>query len=218
MGISTVGPECFVVSSENVDPLHTATQRIEAAESLVERSNEFVDIDRINSHIAKLDETRTSLKALRDGATVTGFYVEHFAEKFRTDIAKKLEEIDEAEESLYTKHEDVENFHEKRKARQAEVAAKEAEERAAQALAEEERIAREAAQAADTVADPEYGQPEVIDPAPQPMPESVPAPAPAPVDTYTGCRAYGGNYAMTSMDEQGRPYAKIDCSTRQQIG
>ena len=37
-------------------------------------------------------------------------------------------------------------------------------------------------------------------------------------DSYTGCRAYNGNYAMTSVDKKGRPYAKIDCTTRVQIG
>ncbi len=51
---------------------------------------------------------------------------------------------------------------------------------------------------------------------------SQPAPAPtrsAPsLDNYTGCRAYGGNYIMNSVDAQGRSYAKIDCTTRVQIG
>lgn len=46
-------------------------------------------------------------------------------------------------------------------------------------------------------------------------PEKQPAPV---VDHYTGCRAYGGNYAMTSVDKKGRSYAKIDCTTKQQIG
>lgn len=47
---------------------------------------------------------------------------------------------------------------------------------------------------------------------------AAPAPAAPAPDTYTGCRAYGGNYALTSVDNQGRPYAKIDCSTKAQIG
>ena len=55
-------------------------------------------------------------------------------------------------------------------------------------------------------------------PAYQPA-EQQAAPQPAPVvDTYTGCRAYNGNYALTSVDKKGRPYAKIDCTTKQQIG
>lgn len=35
-------------------------------------------------------------------------------------------------------------------------------------------------------------------------------------DGYTGCRAYGSG--GTSIDEKGRPYMKIDCTTKQPIG
>lgn len=35
-------------------------------------------------------------------------------------------------------------------------------------------------------------------------------------DGYTGCRAYGSG--GTSVDEKGRPYTKIDCTTKQPIG
>ncbi|MGA8048321.1 MAG: thermonuclease family protein [Dermatophilaceae bacterium] len=37
-------------------------------------------------------------------------------------------------------------------------------------------------------------------------------------DGYTGCRAYGGKYPPNAIDEQGRPYTKIDCSTKRPIG
>jgi micrococcal nuclease len=56
-------------------------------------------------------------------------------------------------------------------------------------------------------------------PSPAPAPAPPPAPAPAPTggsDGYTGCRAYGPN--GTSVDDQGRRYTKIDCTTRQPIG
>ncbi|RBY84305.1 thermonuclease family protein [Blastococcus sp. TF02A-26] len=58
-------------------------------------------------------------------------------------------------------------------------------------------------------------------PVPTPAPAPVPAPAPAPApsggsDNYTGCRAYGPN--GTSVDDQGRRYTKIDCTTRLPIG
>jgi micrococcal nuclease len=36
-------------------------------------------------------------------------------------------------------------------------------------------------------------------------------------DGYTGCRAYGGGYAPNAIDEKGRAYTKIDCSTKQPI-
>lgn len=37
-------------------------------------------------------------------------------------------------------------------------------------------------------------------------------------DGYTGCRAYGGGYVPNAIDEKGRPYTKIDCTTKQPIG
>lgn len=33
-------------------------------------------------------------------------------------------------------------------------------------------------------------------------------------DGYTGCRAYGGGYAPNAIDEKGRPYTKISCTTK----
>lgn len=53
--------------------------------------------------------------------------------------------------------------------------------------------------------------------APQQSAPQQSAPSGGP-DTYTGCRAYGGNYALTSIDDKGRNYAKIDCTTKVQIG
>ncbi len=37
----------------------------------------------------------------------------------------------------------------------------------------------------------------------------------SPTDTYTGCRAYGPN--GTSVDDQGRRYTKINCTTKQPL-
>lgn len=48
-----------------------------------------------------------------------------------------------------------------------------------------------------------------------PVPSAPPAPV---VDNYTGCRAYGGNYALNNVDKNGRRYAKIDCTSKVQIG
>lgn len=33
-------------------------------------------------------------------------------------------------------------------------------------------------------------------------------------DGYTGCRAYGGGYVPNAVDNQGRPYTRIDCATK----
>lgn len=33
-------------------------------------------------------------------------------------------------------------------------------------------------------------------------------------DGYTGCRAYGGGYIPNAVDESGRPYTKIDCTSK----
>ncbi|MDO5512660.1 thermonuclease family protein [Corynebacterium sp.] len=90
----------------------------------------------------------------------------------------------------------------------------------------EERAAREAA-AAEAEADRLRVEQERRDrerpvqpvvPAPHIAPAPAPQPAPIGGGGYTGCRAYGGNYALTSIDDKGRPYAKIDCATKVQIG
>lgn len=57
----------------------------------------------------------------------------------------------------------------------------------------------------------------LVDGAPAPA-EAQDQPAPSNVaDTYTGCRAYGGNYSLNNVDKNGRRYAKIDCNTKEQI-
>lgn len=58
----------------------------------------------------------------------------------------------------------------------------------------------------------------LVDGAPAPA-EAQDQPAPADgTDTYTGCRAYGGNYSLNNVDKNGKRYAKIDCNTKKQIG
>ena len=116
-------------------------------------------------------------------------------DELKKDATERKESLDHeisfANEEREKKHAEEEAAHE------AEEAARRAEQEAAEAARRAEQEAQQAA--------PAYQAPA--------------APAPSnPVDNYTGCRAYGGNYAMTSVDKKGRPYAKIDCTTRAQIG
>ncbi|WJZ17805.1 Thermonuclease precursor [Corynebacterium guangdongense] len=84
---------------------------------------------------------------------------------------------------------------------------------------EQERRDREAAQAAEAAAAAERSRVQresqyTAPPAPPARP-APPAPAPAPAkDTYTGCRDYGTRTAPNAVDDKGRPYTRIDCTTK----
>ena len=80
--------------------------------------------------------------------------------------------------------------------------------------AEQERQDREAAAAAAEVSRARPGSQYTAPPAnPAPAPVHVPAPAPVK-DTYTGCRDYGNRTAPNAVDDKGRPYTRIDCTTK----
>lgn len=84
---------------------------------------------------------------------------------------------------------------------------------------EDKKRQRERDERADEDVETRKISPAVPHRLPTTSPTPAPAPAPAPgYDGYTGCRAYGGNYALTSTDNKGRSYAKIDCTTKVQIG
>lgn len=76
---------------------------------------------------------------------------------------------------------------------------------------EAQRLEAQRVEAQRLLAERQSQQQETVQPAPA-------AGAGSLADNYTGCRAYGGNYALTSIDKQGRRYAKIDCTTKAQIG
>lgn len=90
-------------------------------------------------------------------------------------------------------------------------AAEEAEQRAAEE-AEREAAEREAAAAAERERDQQAEQPQ--DPSSSgssgSSSSSEPSGSSGGYDGYTGCRAYSG-HPFNAVDEQGRPYAKIDC-------
>lgn len=131
-----------------------------------------------------------------------GKLIRETEEKLAKSREVQAEKIREAEEKA---------AEEERRKREQE---KEAEEREERKAAAEKQRQTELRQRAEAVA-----------PAPAPAPRPAPAPASAPApavpsanDGYTGCRAYGGNYALTSVDSKGRPYARIDCTSKAQIG
>lgn len=96
-----------------------------------------------------------------------------------------------------------------------------AEQEAARVAAEKEaaRAEQERRAAADRAASPVAGSTSGsgAEPAPPASPPTPEAPAPSGTDAgYTGCRAYGP--AGTSVDSKGRPFTKIDCTTKLPIG
>jgi micrococcal nuclease len=104
----------------------------------------------------------------------------------------------------------------------AEAARKAAEEEAARRAAAEEAARQEAARQA---ADADAARRASAEQAPRQAPQSPPSSGSSGgsggssggYDGYTGCRAYGGGYAPNAIDEKGRAYTKIDCSTKQPI-
>lgn len=84
---------------------------------------------------------------------------------------------------------------------------------------EEERRAKELEAERQRLAEEERTRQQEQAPSSPASGQDAPNAPAAPVeDTYTGCRAYGGNYALSNVDKNGRRYAKIDCSTKVQIG
>ncbi|WP_273412093.1 thermonuclease family protein [Corynebacterium appendicis] len=83
---------------------------------------------------------------------------------------------------------------------------------------EQEAQQREARQREEARREAEHQRAAEQPPAPAPAPAPAPSAPSGGADTYTGCRAYGGNYSLNNVDKNGRRYAKIDCNTKEQIG
>lgn len=119
---------------------------------------------------------------------------------------------------------DEENEERRQEAAEEERRRVEAEQRAEERRVEQEqrRAAREEERAAAAAASPAPA------PAPAPaQPKNTAPPQPASqqpsgggapqTDSYTGCRAYGGTYAPNAVDDKGRPYTRINCTTKTPI-
>lgn len=202
IGISTLGPECYVTDSQYRKDLEDATAAIEEAEGLklyyLSDPDEFHQAENTSK---KLGATIEALKTVRSASGGQSTYQRAaFGEKLTKFINERIEEAESN----------------KRKIDSALQAEKERQEREAEAKRIEEELRAAEERRAEAQRQAEVQRQQSVSNAPA---QQSPAPARTPsVDTYTGCRAYGGNYALTSVDKKGRPYAKIDCTTKQQIG
>ena len=208
-GINSAGPECVFGDDGTY---RDARSTIDAAQHF--QFDDMWNDEQFNGahvHVSRVADAKKSISALEKSvAEQSDFQKAAFGHK-QTELLDELDnDATEIETLLNRKITYASDAREKKHAEEeaareaAEAAQREAEEAARRAELEAAEAARRAEQEAQQAA-PAYQAPA--------------APAPSnPVDNYTGCRAYGGNYAMTSIDKKGRPYAKIDCTTRVQIG
>lgn len=133
------------------------------------------------------------------------------AESTWEDEQERREDIQqrEAEEAAAEAKEQQRRQVEEERARQEAEEERQAAERE-QAEAEQ-RASRAPAPTAPAV--PSYTQ-APAQPAAPAVPVAPSAPAGGGTDTYTGCRDYGNSLAPNATDNEGRPYTRIDCSTK----
>ncbi|MGP5241866.1 thermonuclease family protein [Corynebacterium flavescens] len=216
-GIFALGPECFVSDPQAGSTLQQARSDLDAANDDFPR---YLRSDEdFNKAIAKASATKGALNKLqglsRRNLEQSDFQKAAYGTRFQDEVQETLTQAREqqaAQDKPITK--EKERREEELKLR------KEQEEREAErARVAEEAKQREAANAA-TSRDLQAGNSTASSPASTGSTSNSTGGNRAGngSDGYTGCRAYGGNYAMTSIDAQGRSYAKIDCSTRIQIG
>ena len=211
-GINSAGPECAFGDD-------SAYQSYQDARSAVDEAQQFhfddmwndEQLDKARSHATRLAIAKLAVTKLEKAMAEQS---EFQKEAFGKEQAKLLDELkkDATERKESLDHE-ISTANEEREKKQAEEEAARKAAEAAQREAEE-ATRREELEAAEAARRAEQ---EAQQTAPAYQAPAAPAPSNL-VDNYTGCRAYNGNYAMTSIDKEGRPYAKIDCTTRAQIG
>lgn len=188
-----------------------------------------VSDDELDDHRRSLSNIRTDLDkraqaTLRDGQQDGTAVHNHFVRVAYEGDDKTRPMVERLERAADTEHEKR-----REKAAEEQRLRLEAERRAEERRIEQEQrhAAREAERTTATA-------------TPEPAPAPTPAPAPAPaqprnspppqapaqppsgggapqVDSYTGCRAYGGSYPPNSVDDKGRAYTRIDCTTKTPI-
>ncbi|MGZ7496921.1 thermonuclease family protein [Corynebacterium sp. ZY180755] len=212
-GIFGVPDECLIPDQQAASKWQAANEAILALEGL--DLNDPSNIGKANAYFDVIAAAIQALKTAKNNRSE--FHRAVYPDVITQEIGKLQEKLDAA----------------KKKIRQTEREEQERKKEESEREAERQRIEKEQNEFVERVAElerlrPENGQavpapspnpaPAVPVPDPNPVAELAPAPAAPAVDSYTGCRAYGGNYALTSIDDKGRAYAKIDCNTKVQIG
>jgi len=218
-GVFGVSDECQVSSDEDMaESLQQAKSATAAAAGIgIIAANIDSDDGGAAKALAQIYAARKGLDALRGRGDDRSEFQKAAYPEAPERLAKQLEkELSEHEEEIEEQVETAKREKEREEERKEQ-------ERERQEAAEREAAAREAER--ERLRVEEESHVDATAPAAESNSDSggsqymVPQPQQAPrVDTYTGCRAYGGNYAFTSVDKKGRAYAKIDCMTKQQIG
>ncbi|MDO5029792.1 MAG: thermonuclease family protein [Corynebacterium sp.] len=242
IGVHSLDTECTITNSDTLDPVEQAREALEIArnQSLSDLSDDLLltavaqvyrTIDHSIDSLDRLREdiTSPSIKLTRPQKQLFSNEIDALTNELKaersniaTTVRKKQARRDDAYSSDSLAIDDEMSTH--NDASGVEVSAPDV----PQTVSSDQNTQNDqwnnspnppAAEAPEYTSTPAYTPAPAYTPTPQPQTQPEPAPAPAaPVDTYTGCRAYGGNYAFNSIDNQGRPYAKIDCTTKQQIG
>lgn len=219
-GVFGVSDECQVSSDEDMaESLQQAESATAAAAGIgiIAANIDSDDDGGATKALAQIYAARKELDALRGRSDDRSEFQkaaypeapERLAKQMEKELSEHEEEIVEQVETAERKKAKEEERRERERESQ-EAAEREAAEREAE---RERRLAEEAAHVDATAPAAGSNSNTAGSQYVAPQPQKAPS-----VDTYTGCRAYGGNYAFTSVDKKGRAYAKIDCTTKQQIG
>mgnify|MGYP002711991247 FL=1 len=187
-GIFGAAPGCFAADSDVQETIDTLVQENQAL------SEADLDDDKL-IHVAR--KRLATIKRLREYLSDEVNQRDLFYETELTHLLDETEEkVRDASAHLDETEARVRKLEEERKARELEKERQREEQQRQERIRQQEQSPSSPASGQDT-------------------PSAASAPA---VDNYTGCRAYGGNYALSNVDRNGRRYAKIDCSTKVQIG
>lgn len=223
-GIHSVGPECYTADAKNFEELVGAQQKLNDIEQdlqgMVQGDLDLTRIKKARKEVAGVIRGLGSLKYKK--IEQSDFQRAAYGDLFRNEVLESSRRASELSTELdVVFREQKQKLRDERK-RERERSAAEKESVLEHALEELEQSFDSDAYQAPSQGSPSQHQPQSPQPQPAPAPQQQ-TPNPASdggggADGYTGCRAYGGNYILSNIDSKGRPYAKIDCTTKQQIG